>query len=194
VITVTGKAIKFIGVAEKINGLERFDPERMAGRVLGMGDIVALVEDVSRSLDIDKAQKLAQRVRAGERFDLNDFREQIGQMRKMGGLSGMLDKLPTQFSAAAGQVDPKQAESQLKRVEGIVDSMTPQERSRPEVIKASRKRRIAAGAGVTVQEVNRLLNQFEQMQSMMKQMRKGGLNRLMRGIGSLRGMPGMPRK
>jgi signal recognition particle subunit SRP54 len=195
VITVTGKPIKFVGVAEKINGLERFDPERMAGRVLGMGDIVSLVEDVSRSIDVDKAKKLAQRVQSGERFDLNDFRDQIGQMRKLGGLSGMLDKLPAQLSAAAGQVDPKQAESQLRRVEGIVDSMTPQERSRPELLKASRKRRIAGGAGVSVQEVNRLLNQFEQMQTMMKQMRKGGLSRMMRGMGgALRGMPGIPRK
>ncbi|HUN91215.1 MAG TPA: signal recognition particle protein [Burkholderiaceae bacterium] len=194
VVHVTGKPIKFVGVAERIAGLERFDPERMAGRVLGMGDIVALVEDVSRSIDVDKAKKLAQRVQSGERFDLNDFRDQIGQMRRMGGLSGMLDKLPVQLSAAAGQVDPKQAEKQMRRVEGIVDSMTPQERSRPELIKASRKRRIASGAGVTVQEVNRLLNQFEQMQAMMKQMRKGGLGKLMRGIGALRGMPGIPRK
>ena len=195
VTTITGKPVKFIGVAERINGLERFDPERMAGRVLGMGDIVSLVEDVSRSIDVEKAQKLAQRVQSGERFDLNDFRDQIGQMRKLGGLSGMLDKLPAQMTAAAGQVDPKQAERQMRRVEGIIDSMTPQERSKPELIKASRKRRIAGGAGVPVQEVNRLLNQFDQMQAMMKQMRKGGLAKLMRGMGgALRGMPGLPRK
>jgi signal recognition particle subunit SRP54 len=189
VVTVTGKPIKFAGTSERIDGLERFDPERMAGRILGMGDIVALVEDVTRSIDVDEARKLAQRVQSGGRFDFNDFRAQITQMRKMGGLAGIIDKLPAQLTAQVGrggQVDPQQSERQMRRTEGIIDSMTPQERSRPELLKATRKRRIAGGAGVTVQEVNRLLTQFEQMQSMMKQMRKGGLKGMMRSLGALR--------
>ncbi len=192
---ITGRPIKFIGVAEKIGGLERFDAERMAGRVLGMGDIVSLVEDVQKSIDVKQAEQLAKKMQSGDKFDLNDFRDQIGQMRKMGGLSSMLEKLPAQFAQAAGQVNDKDADKQIRRVEGIINSMTPQERAKPELIKASRKRRIAAGSGVPVQEVNRMLNQFEQMQSMMKQMKKGGLGKMMRGLGALRGgMPGMPRR
>jgi signal recognition particle subunit SRP54 len=195
---VTGRPIKFVGVAEKISGLERFDPERMAGRVLGMGDIVALVEDVKKSIDVQAAEKFAKRMQAGERFDLTDFREQIGQMRKMGGLGGMLDKLPAQFAQAAGSVNEKDADRQIRRVEGIINAMTPLERARPELIKASRKRRIAAGAGVPVQEVNRMLNQFEQMQAMMKQMKKGGLAKLMRAMGGMKGLaggaPGLPKR
>jgi signal recognition particle subunit SRP54 len=131
-------------------------------------------------------------MQAGERFDLNDFREQVGQMRKMGGLAGLVDKLPTQLAAAAGQVNVADSERQIRRLEGIISSMTPAERAKPDLIKASRKRRIASGAGVPVQEVNRLLNQFEQMQSMMKQMKKGGLAKMMRSLGGLRGFPGMP--
>jgi signal recognition particle subunit SRP54 len=196
---VTGKPVKFIGMAEKIGGLERFDPERMAGRVLGMGDLVALVEDVQKSIDVKEAEQFAQRMKSGERFDLNDFRTQIGQMRKMGGISSMLDKLPAQFSQAASQVNDKDVDKQVRRLEGIICAMTPAERAKPELIKASRKRRIATGSGVPVQEVNRLLNQFEQMQSMMKQMKKGGLAKMMRGLGSLGGlgrggMPGMPKR
>ena len=192
---ITGRPIKFIGVAKKIGGLERFDAERMAGRVLGMGDIVSLVEDVQKSIDVKQAEQLAKKMQSGDKFDLNDFRDQIGQMRKMGGLSSMLEKLPAQFAQAAGQVNDKDADKQIRRVEGIINSMTPQERAKPELIKASRKRRIAAGSGVPVQEVNRMLNQFEQMQSMMKQMKKGGLGKMMRGLGALRGgMPGMPRR
>ena len=191
---ITGKPIKFVGVAEKIGGLERFDAERMAGRVLGMGDIVSLVEDVQKSIDVKQAEQFARKMQSGDRFDLTDFRDQIGQMRKMGSLSGMLDKLPAQFSAAASQINDKDADRQIRRVEGIINAMTPQERSRPELIKASRKRRIAAGSGVPVQEVNRMLNQFEQMQSMMKQMKKGGLAKMMRGLGGMRGLPGMPRR
>ena len=190
---ITGKPIKFVGVAEKIGGFERFDAERMAGRVLGMGDIVSLVEDVQKSIDVKQAEQFARKMQSGDRFDLNDFRDQIGQMRKMGSLSGMLEKLPAQFSAAASQINDKDADRQIRRVEGIINSMTPQERARPELIKASRKRRIAAGSGVPVQEVNRMLNQFEQMQSMMKQMKKGGLAKMMRGLGAMRGLPGMPK-
>lgn len=195
---VTGKPIKFIGVAERIGGLERFDPERMAGRVLGMGDVVALVEDVRKAVDLQSAEKLAKKIQAGDRFDLNDFKEQMGQMRKMGGLSGLLDKLPAQLAAAAGQVSDKDADRQVRRIEGIINSMTPAERAKPELLKASRKRRIAAGSGVPVQEVNRLLSQFEQMRSMMKQMKKGGLSKMMRamgGLASLRGgPPGLPKR
>ena len=199
--TVTGRPVKFIGVAEKIGGLERFDPERMAGRVLGMGDIVALVEDVQKSVDVKSAEKFAKRMQAGERFDMNDFKEQLSQMRKIGGLSGLLDKLPAQLQQSAGKINDQDADRQVRRVEGIINSMTPSERSKPDLIKASRKRRIAAGSGVPVQEVNRLLNQFEQMQAMMKQMRKGGLAKMMRGMGGMKGlmggmggMPGLPRK
>jgi signal recognition particle subunit SRP54 len=189
---VTGRPIKFVGVGEKLSGFERFNPSGMAGRILGMGDIVALVEDVKKAVDVDSAQKFAKRMQAGERFDLNDFREQVGQMRKMGGLSGLVDKLPAQFAQAAGQVNAADSDKQIRRLEGIISSMTPVERAKPELIKASRKRRIASGAGVPVQEVNRLLNQFEQMQSMMKQMKKGGLAKMMRSLGGMKGFPGMP--
>jgi signal recognition particle subunit SRP54 len=191
---VTGKAIKFVGVGEKLSGFERFQPDGMAGRILGMGDIVALVEDVKKSVDVESAQKLAKRMQSGEKFDLNDFREQIGQMRKMGGLSSMIDKLPAQFAQAASQVNAADSEKQIRRIEGIINSMTPAERAKPELIKASRKRRIAMGAGVPVQEVNRMLNQFEQMQAMMKQMRKGGLAKMMRGLARVPGMPGLPKR
>jgi len=195
---VTGKPIKFVGVAERIGGLERFDPERMAGRVLGMGDVVALVEDMRKTVDLKSAEKLAKKIQAGDRFDLNDYREQIGQMRKLGGLSGLLDKLPAQLAAAAGQVSDKEADRQVRRIEGIINSMTPAERTRPELLKASRKRRIAAGSGVPVQEVNRMLSQFEQMRSMMKQMQKGGLGKMMRAMGGLAalrgGPPGLPKR
>jgi signal recognition particle subunit SRP54 len=191
---VTGKPIKFVGVGEKLAGFERFQPDGMASRILGMGDIVALVEDVRKSVDVDSAQKLAKRMQSGEKFDLNDFREQIGQMRKMGGLSGMLDKLPAQFAQAASQVSAADSEKQIRRIEGIISSMTPAERAKPDLIKASRKRRIASGAGVPVQEVNRMLNQFEQMQAMMKQMRKGGLSKMMRGLSRVPGMPGLPKR
>ena len=190
---VTGKPIKFVGVGEKLDGLEPFSPERMASRILGMGDIVALVEDVKKSVDQASAQKFARRMQSGERFDLNDFKEQIAQMRKMGGLSSLIDKLPAQLAEAAGQVKAEDTEKQIRRTEGIINSMTAAERAKPELIKASRKRRIAAGAGVPVQEVNRMLKQFDQMQAMMKQMKKGGLAKMMRGLGALKGMPGMPR-
>jgi signal recognition particle subunit SRP54 len=191
---ITGKPIKFVGVGEKLSGFERFQPDGMAGRILGMGDIVALVEDVRKTVDVESAQKLAKRMQSGEKFDLNDYREQIGQMRKMGGLSGMLDKLPAQFAQAASQVKAADSEKQIRRIEGIINAMTPAERARPELIKASRKRRIAAGSGVPVQEVNRMLSQFEQMQSMMKQMKKGGLAKMMRGLGRMPGLPGMPKR
>jgi signal recognition particle subunit SRP54 len=184
---VTGKPIKFAGVSEKPDGLEPFHPERMASRILGMGDVLSLVEEAKKSVDLEEAKKLAEKVKKGKGFDLEDFRQQIGQMRKMGGMASMLDKLPVQFAQAAQS--PQMDEKHLRRVEGIICSMTAAERLRPEIIKASRKRRIAAGAGVPVQEVNRLLAQFEQMQKMMKMMKGGKLERMMRGMKGF--MPGM---
>ena len=184
---VTGKPIKFAGVSEKPDGLEPFHPERMASRILGMGDVLSLVEEARKTVDVEEARKFAEKVKKGKGFDLEDFKQQIGQMRKIGGVSALVDKLPAQFAQAAQS--SQMSEKQLRRVEGIIDSMTPAERVRPEIIKASRKRRIAAGAGVPVQEVNRLLNQFEQMREMMKRMQKGGLAKIMRGMKGF--MPGM---
>jgi signal recognition particle subunit SRP54 len=187
---VTGAPIKFAGVSEKNDGLEVFDAERHAGRILGMGDIVALVEEVTKGVDMAAAQKLADKVKSGSAFDLNDFLSQISQMKKMGGLSGLMDKLPTQMTAKAGAVDIDKAERDVRRMEGIICSMTPLERRKPELIKATRKRRIAAGAGVQVQEVNRLLNQFEQMRDMMKKMKGGGMMKMMKRMGAMKGFPG----
>ena len=186
---VTGKPIKFAGTGEKLSGLEAFHPERMAARILGMGDVMSLVEEARKGVDVEQAQKLAEKLKKGKGFDLEDFKEQIGQMRKMGGLSSMIDKLPAQLAQAAQAHSPDMGEKQIRRIEGIINSMTRHERTHPELIKASRKRRIASGAGVQVQEVNRMLNQFEQMQKMMKQMQKGGLAKMMRGMKGM--MPGM---
>src|SRR5580765_8279337 len=187
---ITGKPIKFAGVAEKLDGLEAFDPNRMANRILGMGDILALVEEARKGVDVAAAQDLAQKIKGGGKFDLNDFKAQLGQMKKIGGLSGLLDKLPTQMQQAAGKANMDQAEKQVRRMEGIINSMTPQERVRPELIKATRKRRIAAGAGVQVQEVNRMLSQFGQMQSVMKKLKGGGMMKMIRNMGGLKGMGG----
>jgi signal recognition particle subunit SRP54 len=193
---VTGAPIKFAGVSEKIDGLEVFDAERHAGRVLGMGDIVALVEEVQKGVDLEAAKKVADKLKSGDGFDLEDFLTQISQMKKMGGLGSLMDKLPSQLTARAGQIgqgDLDRAERDVRRMEGIIHSMTPEERRKPELLKASRKRRIASGAGVQVQEVNRLLNQFEQMRGMMKKMQGGGLAKLMRRMGGA-GLPkGVPR-
>ena len=185
---VTGKPLKFVGVSEKLDGLEPFHPERMAQRVLGMGDIVSLVEQAQKNIDVAEAQKLAAKIKSGDKFDLNDFRDQLSQVKKMGDMGSLLEKLPAQFAQAAGQLQGGQAEKQLRRTEGILNSMTPQERAKPDLLKASRKRRIAAGAGVPVQEVNRMLNQFEQMQGMMKQMKKGGMAKMMRAMGGMKGL------
>jgi signal recognition particle subunit SRP54 len=187
---ITGAPIKFAGISEKIDGLEVFDAERHAGRVLGMGDIVALVEEVQKGVDVAAAQKFADKLKSGGGFDLNDFLAQITQMKKMGGLSGLMDKLPSQLSAKAAGADMDRAERDVRRMEGIICSMTALERRKPELIKASRKRRIAAGSGVAVQEVNRLLNQFEQMQGMMKKMKGGGLMKMMKRMGG-GGFPGL---
>ena len=198
--TVTGRPVKFIGVAEKIGGLERFDPERMAGRVLGMGDIVALVEDVQSRSTSSPPRSSPSACRRGERFDMNDFKEQLSQMRKMGGLSGLLDKLPA--TAAVGRQDQRSGRRPAgapRRGHHQLDDTVRAQQARPDqgLAQAShRSRQRRAGAGS-----NRLLNQFEQMQAMMKQMRKGGLAKMMRGMGGMKGlmggmggMPGLPRK
>ena len=177
---VTQKPIKFVGVGEKLNGLEIFHPERMASRILGMGDVVSLVEDAVRNVDLVEADKLAKKMKSGEKFDLEDFKVQMQQMKKMGGIAGLMDKLPAQMTAGA-QGMPMD-DKIIARTEGIINSMTPGERRNPDLIKASRKRRIATGAGVQVQEVNKLLSQFEQIQKMMKMMKKGGLAKMMRGM------------
>jgi signal recognition particle subunit SRP54 len=188
---VTGAPIKFAGTSEKIDGLEAFDAERHAGRILGMGDILALVEQVTANVDMEAAQKMAAKFKSGDGFDLNDFLAQIQQMKQMGGLSSLMDKLPSQLTAKAGAVDFDKAEKDILRKQGIIHSMTPKERTKPDLIKATRKRRIAAGAGVQVQDVNRLLNEFGQMQDMMKKMRGGGLMKMMKKLGGMKGLPGM---
>ncbi|ALT78191.1 MULTISPECIES: signal recognition particle protein [unclassified Roseateles] len=193
---ITGAPIKFAGVSEKIDGLEVFDAERHAGRVLGMGDIVALVEEVTKGVDVAAAQKLAEKLKSGSGFDLNDFLAQISQMKKMGGLAGLMDKLPTQMTAKAGPQDMDRAERDMKRMEGILNAMTAKERRQPNLLldgksKASRKRRIATGAGVQIQDVNRLLTQFDQMQGMMKKMSGGGMMKMMKKMGGMKGLKGM---
>jgi signal recognition particle subunit SRP54 len=188
---VTGKPIKFAGVGEKLSGLEAFHPERMASRILGMGDVLSLIEEARKGLDEEKAVAFARKLKAGKGFDLNDFKEQIAQMRNMGGLSALMDKMPAQIAQMAGQLPAGAENKMVGRVEGIINSMTPEERARPELLKASRKRRIALGAGVQVQEVNRLLNQFEQSQKMMKMMSRGGMGKLMRGMKGM--LPGLGR-
>jgi signal recognition particle subunit SRP54 len=197
---ITGVPIKFAGTSEKIDGLEVFDAERHAGRILGMGDILALVEQVTAGVDMEAAQKLAAKVKSGGGFDLNDFLAQIQQMKQMGGLSSLMDKLPSQLTAKAASMDMNKVEKDIGRKQGIIHSMTPQERRKPELIKATRKRRIAAGAGVQVQDVNRMLKEFEQMQDMMKKMSGGGMMKMMKRMGAMKGMmgggggfPGMPR-
>jgi signal recognition particle subunit SRP54 len=182
---VTGAPIKFAGVSEKIDGLEVFHPERMASRILGMGDVMSLIEDAHRNVDVEQAKKLARKVKTGKGFDLDDFKAQIAQMRKMGGLAALVDKLPAEIARAAQGATLD--ERRIARIEGIINSMTHQERVKPELLKASRKRRVAAGAGVTVQEVNQLLAQFEQTQKMMKMVSKGP-QKMMRGLRNL--MPG----
>jgi len=182
---ITGVPIKFSGVSEKMDGLEAFDASRMANRILGMGDILALVAEAQKNIDVSAAQDLANKIKTGGKFDLNDFKAQISQMKKMGGMAGLLDKLPAQMQQAASGANLGMAEKQVRRMEGIINSMTPLERAKPDLIKASRKRRIATGAGVQIQEVNRMLAQFEQMQSMMKKLKGGGMMKMMR---SMKGM------
>jgi signal recognition particle subunit SRP54 len=192
---VTGKPIIFLGVGEKVEALQPFDPERMASRILGMGDVVALVEQVQRQVDVDQAEKLARKVVSGKGFSLNDLRSQLEQVRKLGGLAAVMDKLPTQLAGRAA-VKGDNADRELRHQLAIIDSMTLQERRQSGIIDGSRRRRIAAGAGVQVQDVNRLLKQFMDMQRLMKGMKgmKGGqLGRLMSGLGG-KLPPGLPRR
>ncbi len=190
---VTGKPIKFIGVSEKVDGLEPFHPDRMAGRILGMGDVLGLIEDAHKKVDMAEAAKVAEKIKSGAKFDLEDFKAQMIQMRKMGGMSALMDKMPAQMASMAQKVNNEDADKALRRIEGIINSMTLEERRKPELIKATRKKRIAAGSGVQVQEVNRLLNQFEETQKMMKMFSKGGMAKMMRGLGGMMGgkFPGM---
>jgi signal recognition particle subunit SRP54 len=190
---VTGQPIKFIGVSEKVDGLEPFHPDRMAGRILGMGDVLGLIEQAHKSVDIAEAKKVADKIKSGAKFDLEDFKSQMMQMRKMGGMGALMEKMPAQMASMASKVNNEDAEKSLRRIEGIINSMTPLERRKPELIKATRKKRIAAGSGVQVQEVNRLLKQFEETQKMMKMFSKGGMAKMMRGMGGLMGgkLPGM---
>ena len=191
---ITGKPIKFMGVGEKIEALEPFHPDRIASRILGMGDVLSLIEEVEQKVDRKQAEKLAKKVKSGKGFDLEDFRDQLVQMKSMGGMMGLMDKLPgmgNMSEQVKGQMDDKVT----IRMEAMINSMTPAERKRPEIIKGSRKRRIAAGSGTQIQDVNKLLKQFTQMQKMMKKMtKKGGMANMMRGMGNM--MPpggGFPR-
>ena len=190
---VTGQPIKFIGVSEKVDGLEPFHPDRMAGRILGMGDVLGLIEEAHKKVDLAEAQKVADKIKSGSKFDLEDFKSQMSQMRKMGGMSALMDKMPAQMASMAAKVNNEDADKSLRRIEGIINSMTPLERRKPELIKATRKKRIADGSGVQVQEVNRLLKQFEETQKMMKMFSKGGMAKMMRGLGGMMGgkFPGM---
>ena len=187
---ITGKPIKFIGMGEKIDALEPFHPERIASRILGMGDVLSLIEEVERKVDKDKAEKLAKKVQKGKGFDLEDFRDQLVQMKSMGGMMGMMDKLPG-MNQVPDAVKDQMDDKLTNRMEAIINSMTPAERQRPDIIKGSRKRRIAMGSGTQIQDVNKLLKQFTQMQKMMKKMSgKGGMKKMM---GKMKGMmpPGM---
>ena len=176
---VTGKPIVFLGVGEKAEALEPFDPERMASRILGMGDVVSLVEQVQREVDVDEAQRLVQKVAKGKGFDLSDLKGQLEQVQKLGGLGSLLDKLPM---AAGRQISADQGDRQVRRQIAIINSMTPRERRYPAVIDGSRRRRIAGGAGVQVQDVNRLMKQFLDMQRMMKSMKGGKVRHLMAAL------------
>jgi signal recognition particle subunit SRP54 len=186
---ITGKPIKFLGVGEKSTALEPFHPDRVASRILDMGDVVSLVEEVQQKVDQKQAAKMAEKLKKGKGFDLEDFRDQLRQLQNLGGVGALMDKLPGMSNvpeAAKNQVNDKE----FMKLEAIINSMTPHERKRPDVIKGSRKKRIAMGSGTQVQDVNRLLKQFTQMQKMMKKMKKGGLGKMMRGLGGLPGMKG----
>jgi signal recognition particle subunit SRP54 len=180
---ITGKPIKFIGSGEKTDALEAFHPDRIASRILGMGDILSLVEQAQENVDQEKAERLARKVRKGKGFDLEDLRDQFTQMESMGGLGNLVDKLPGMGSGVAQAMQNPAHGKQMKRMVAIIDSMTPLERRRPEVINGSRKRRVAQGSGTQIQDVNRLLKQHKQMQRMMKKMgSKGGMANMMRGL------------
>ena len=188
---ITGKPIKFLGIGEKIDGLEAFHPDRVASRILGMGDVLSLIEDVEKKVDKQKAQRLAQKIKRGKRFDLEDFKEQLQQMQNMGGITNMLDKMPGMggmAQAAAGKVDDKM----FGRMEAIINSMTMKERRNPDVLNGSRKRRITQGSGTNIQDLNRLIKQHKQMQKVMKKMKGGKLANMMKGMGGMNPPGGMP--
>lgn len=183
---ITGKPIKFLGVGEKTDALEPFHPDRVASRILGMGDVLSLIEDLERNVDKEKAEKMAKKFKDGDNFTLEDFREQLLEMKKMGGMMSMLEKLPGAKNLPEhikGQVDDKM----FARMEAMINSMTPKERCQPDIIKGSRKRRITQGSGTQVQELNRMLKQFDDMQRMMKKMRKSGMAKMMRGMKGMMG-------
>jgi signal recognition particle subunit SRP54 len=187
--SVTGKPIKFLGVGEKTAALDPFHPDRMASRILGMGDVLSLIEEAEQKVDRKKAERLARKVKKGQRFDLEDFRDQLQQMNNMGGITGMLDKLPGMGNMA--QMAQQNLDMKMfGRMEAMINSMTPQERRRPELIQGSRKRRITQGSGTQVQDLNRLLKQHKQMQKMMKKMKGGGMEKMMRGLGGMMGQGG----
>lgn len=186
---VTGKPIKFLGVGEKLDALEAFHPDRLASRILGMGDVLGLIEEIQQNTDIREAEKLARKLGKGDEVTLEDFRDQLSQMQNMGGMAGLMDKLPG-MGAGTPPMSSQMGDSQVRKMIAVINSMTIGERQNPGVIKGSRKRRIAAGSGTQVQDVNRLLKQFAQMQKMMKKMKKGGMKKLLRGLPG--GFPGMP--
>lgn len=187
---ITGKPIKFLGVGEKTAALDPFHPDRMASRILGMGDVMSLIEEVEQKVDKKKAERLARKVKKGQKFDLEDFRDQLQQMNNMGGITSMLDKLPGMGNIAQ-MAQQKLDVKQFARMEALINSMTPKERRNPELIQGSRKRRITQGSGLQVQDLNRLLKQHKQMQKMMKKMKGGGMEKMMRGLGGMGG-PGGP--
>ena len=189
---VTGKPIKFLGVGEKTDALEPFHPQRIASRILGMGDVLSLIEDVERKVDQEKAQKLANKVVKGKRFDLNDLREQLQQMKQLGGMEELVDKLPGMGNMAQ-LAQQKDVTSQFSKMEFIIDSMTPGERANPDILNGSRKRRITQGSGTTIQDLNRLIKQHKQMGKMMKKMKGKGMQHMMRGLGNMAPPGGFPR-
>ena len=181
---ITGKPIKFIGMGEKTDALEPFHPERIASRILGMGDVMSLIEEVERKVDKKKAEKLAQKVVKGKRFDLEDLRDQLQQMKSMGGMSGMMEKLPGMGNMAQ-LAQQNSASTQFDKMECIINSMTPKERQNPDILNGSRKRRITMGSGTSIQDLNRLLKQHKQMGKMMKKMKGKGMQNMMRGMGGM---------
>ncbi|ETN93167.1 p48 [Gammaproteobacteria bacterium MOLA455] len=183
---ITGKPIKFLGVGEKTDALEPFHPERIASRILGMGDVMSLIEDVERKVDKKKAEKLAQKISKGKGFDLEDLRDQLQQMNSMGGMAGLMDKLPGMGNMAQ-MAQQQNVTSQFSQMDAIISSMTPKERRNPDILNGSRKRRITVGSGTTIQDLNRLLKQHKQMGKMMKKMKGKGMQNMMRGLGGAMG-------
>ena len=188
--SITGKPIKFMAMGETIDALEAFYPDRIAGRILGMGDVLSLIEEAEQKVDKKTAKKLARKIKKGKKFDLEDFRDQIQQMNNMGGISDLMDKMPG-MGTMKNAVADKANEKQFVQMEAIINSMTPGERHYPDIINGSRKKRIAMGSGVQIQDINRMLKQHKQMQKMMKKLtKKGGMANMMRGLGGMQPKPG----